>query len=157
MQPPLLNRVQRALDLLLCPWEYRGEESRHDEDGYCGPDVPDCGPGDCGHAEEGGEIGDGEEESGDCGEEGGGVGLDGVGDVEFEFDEVVEAWELSVSKNERQDLGWLTIFEAVKCALKLFEIFHSVVHVCPQRIFLLVLRDILFQLLELLVSSHMEV
>lgn len=90
-QPPLLERIQRRLHAAFGPREDCIECGTDDEDGDGGPEVPDCGPGDGGHAEEGGEVGDGEEEGCDGGEEGGVVGLDGVGDVEFEFDEVVEA------------------------------------------------------------------
>lgn len=90
-QPPLLKWVQRGLDATFGPWEDGIEGCADDEDGDGGPEIPNGGPGDGRHAEEGGEVGDWEEEGCDGGEKGGVVGLDGVGYVEFQFDEVVEA------------------------------------------------------------------
>ena len=93
MESSRFDRIQRGLDFAFRPGEDSGEGSADDEDGDSGPEVPDYGPGDGCHAEEGGEVGDWKEEGCHDGEECGVVGLDGVGDVEFEFDKVVETWK----------------------------------------------------------------
>ena len=60
-------------------------------------------------------------------------------DIEFEVEEVIEA-----------------LFETVQCGVELVEVVDRVVHVVPQRVFLLALGYLLLELLQLLERAGVE-
>ena len=144
IRPLLTLTVVRLLHPLHRPREEQRERNTAQEHGNRNVDVLQRGQSDGGDAPDRGQVGDGEEEGGDDGEELSIFRLRGIGDVEFELDQVVEA-----------------LFEGVEFVFDLAEVFDRVADFGPYRVgaFSLgkVFADVVFQLAQLLERAEMEV
>lgn len=113
-QTSLFDRIEILLYPFPCPREDGCERSTHHKDRDSGVEIPDGRPCDCGYTENRGQVRYRQEQSCNRRQEGRAVRLDCVGDVEFQFDQIVEAWIMSYELMVSSRRDTLTLFQGVE-------------------------------------------